>query len=39
MSMASTVIKNLYKDELKNTKIIHMIHEINDFYDFNSDIY
>ena len=39
MSMASSIIKNLYKDELKDTKIVHMIHEINDLYNFDSDIY
>ena len=37
--MASVIIKNLYKDELKDTKIVHMIHEINDLYNFDSDIY
>ena len=39
MSMASAIIKNLYKDELKDTKVVHMIHEINDLYNFGSDIY
>ena len=39
MSMASIIMKNLYKDELQNTKIVYMIHEINDFYNFNNDIY
>ena len=39
MSMASVIIKNLYKDELKDTKVVHMIHEINDLYNFDSEIY
>jgi len=39
LSMASILIKNLYKDELKNTKIVHMIHELGDMYNFNNDIY
>jgi len=39
MSMASIMLKNIYKDELKDTKIVYMIHEINDLYNFESDIY
>ncbi len=39
MSMASIILKELYKDELKDTKIVYMIHEINDFYKFDSQIY
>ena len=39
MSMASIMLKEMYKNELKDTKIIYMIHEINDMYNFESDIY
>ena len=39
MSMASIMLKNIYKDQLKDTKIVYMIHEINDLYNFESDIY
>ena len=39
MSMTAIIAKNIYKEELKNTKIIHMIHDFNDFYNFDSEIY
>ena len=28
-----------YKDEFKDTKIVYMIHEINDFYDYDNDLH
>tara|TARA_Y100001970_G_scaffold281422_1_gene392168 strand:- start:29926 stop:30741 length:816 start_codon:yes stop_codon:yes gene_type:complete len=39
MSMAAIIAKELYKDELKDTKMIHMIHDLSDFYNFDSQIY
>ena len=39
MSMAATMFKDLYKSKLKNTKIIYMIHEMNDLFRFDNSIY
>jgi hypothetical protein len=37
--MLPIIFKTLYKNEFKNTKVIFMIHEINDFYNFDNSIY
>ena len=39
MSMAATIVKNLYEDKFKNTKIIYMIHEMNDLFKFDNSLY
>ena len=39
MSMLPIIFKTLYKNEFKKTKVVFMIHEINDFYNFESSIY
>ena len=39
MSMAGIMMKNIFKDELKDTKLVYMLHDINDFYQFDNVIY
>ena len=34
MSMLPQIFNKHYKNEFKNTKIIYMIHELNDFYSY-----
>jgi len=38
-SMLPQIFNTFYKNEFQNTKIIYMIHEINDFYDYNNNLY
>lgn len=39
MSMASLIMKNIFKDELKDTKMIYMLHDINECFNFDKSIY
>ena len=38
-SMLPQFFDTFYKDEFKDTKIVYMIHEINDFYDYDNDLH
>ena len=38
-SMLPQLFDTFYKDEFKNTKIIYMIHDINDFYNYENTFY
>ena len=38
-SMLPQIFNTFYKKEFKNTKIIYMIHDINDFYHYDNDLY
>ena len=38
-SMLPQIFNTFYKSEFQNTKIVYMIHEINDLYNYDNDLY
>jgi len=38
-SMLPQLFNTFYKDEFKNTKIVYMIHQVGDFYDYDNELY
>ena len=39
MSMLPQIFNTFYRDKFKNTKIVYMIHDVNEFYEYDSKLY